>query len=44
LIELRRDAFGDLIAERLEANASFTIFQDFLGGQLDEFDARCSGA
>jgi uncharacterized protein len=44
LIELRRDAFGDLIAERLEANASFTIFQDFLGSQLDELDARRSGA
>ncbi len=38
LDELRRDAFRELIAERLEADESFTIFQDFLQSEVAEID------
>jgi uncharacterized protein len=34
LAQLRRSAFHDLVAERIEADESFSIFQDFLGQQL----------
>jgi uncharacterized protein len=38
LLALRRDAFHELVAEHLEANESFRIFQDFLGAQMSEVD------
>ena len=33
LRDLRRRAFAELVAERLEANESFTIFQDYLASE-----------
>ncbi len=39
LKNLRRRAFEELVAERLEANESFTIFQDFLSAELEEVEA-----
>jgi len=33
LRELRQQAFAELVAERLEANESFTIFQDYLASE-----------
>jgi len=38
LYRLRRRAFHELVAERIEADESFTIFQDFLGQELREVD------
>jgi TRAP transporter TAXI family solute receptor len=35
---LRRRAFADLMAERLDANESFTIFQDYLRSELLEIE------
>jgi TRAP transporter TAXI family solute receptor len=40
LLQCRRRAFDELVAERLEANESFTIFQDFLSSELTEIDRR----
>lgn len=37
---LRRRAFEELVAEHLEADESFTIFQDFLRAELLEIDGR----
>lgn len=39
LRRLRRRAFEELMAERLEANESFTIFQDYVRSELLEVDA-----
>jgi len=39
LHKIRRRAFVDLMAERLEANESFTIFQDYLRSELGEVDS-----
>ncbi|HEU4409464.1 MAG TPA: TAXI family TRAP transporter solute-binding subunit [Polyangiaceae bacterium] len=36
---IRRRAFADLMAERLDANESFTIFQDYLRSELLEVEA-----
>ncbi len=38
--ELQRRAFAELVAERLEANESFTIFQDYLASERVAIDAR----
>lgn len=38
LIMVRRRAFHDLVAERLSADESFTIFQDFLRTQMNEVE------
>lgn len=35
---IRRRAFNELVAERLEAGASFLIFQQFLNAELDNID------
>jgi TRAP transporter TAXI family solute receptor len=40
LRDLRRRAFAELVAERLEANESFTIFQDFLASERRAIEAR----
>jgi TRAP transporter TAXI family solute receptor len=40
LERLRSQAFSDLVAERLRADESFTIFQDHVRGQLASIDAR----
>lgn len=40
LIEIEADAFRGLIAERLEASASFLIFQTLLNAKLREIDQR----
>ncbi|MGB5814782.1 MAG: TAXI family TRAP transporter solute-binding subunit [Thermoanaerobaculia bacterium] len=40
LEKLRSRAFSDLVGERLRADESFTIFQDYVGGQLASIDAR----
>ena len=40
LRDLRRRAFAELVAERLEANESFTIFQDFLANERAAIEAR----
>ena len=40
LLALRRQAFGDLVAEKLEANESFTIFQDLLRSELESIRDR----
>ncbi len=37
---VRRDAFADLVAEKLEANESFIIFQDFLQAELGSIERR----
>jgi TRAP transporter TAXI family solute receptor len=37
---IRRRAFDELMAERLEADESFTIFQDFVRSELLEIDAE----
>ncbi len=38
LVRIRRRAFDELIAERLDANESFTIFQDFLRSEISQID------
>ena len=40
LLEIRRRAFEDLVNERLNANESFTIFQDFLRSELQVIEER----
>ena len=40
LRDLRRRAFAELVAERLEANESFTIFQDFLANERAAIETR----
>lgn len=40
LEKVRHRAFSDLVQERLRADESFTIFQDYVRGQLDSIDAR----
>lgn len=40
LFRLRKQAFHDLVAERINANQSFSIFQAFLDTQLFEIDRR----
>lgn len=40
LHELRRQAFRDLTGERLQADESFTIFQDYLRSELSAIDSR----
>jgi hypothetical protein len=40
---LRVRAFDELVNERLDANESFTIFQDFLRAELLEVEAAVSG-
>lgn len=42
LRDLQRRAFAELVAERLEANESFTIFQDFLASERAVIEARIS--
>jgi TRAP transporter TAXI family solute receptor len=44
LLDLRRRAFRELIAEQLEANESFTIFQDYLESELRAVDALIAEA
>lgn len=39
LRELRHRAFAELVAERLEANESFTIFQDYLASERAAIEA-----
>jgi TRAP transporter TAXI family solute receptor len=41
---LRLQAFEELVAERLEANESFTIFQDYLRSQLLELESQIAAA
>jgi len=40
LHEIRRQAFSELMAERLQADESFTIFQDYLRTELAEVEER----
>lgn len=40
LHEIRRQAFSDLMAERLQADESFTIFQDYLRTELSDVEAK----
>jgi TRAP transporter TAXI family solute receptor len=40
LRDLQRRAFAELVAERLEANQSFTIFQDYLVNEVAAIEAR----
>ncbi len=40
LLALRRQAFHELVEERLQADSSFIIFQDFIRTQLSEIDQR----
>jgi len=40
LRELQRKAFAELVAERLEANDSFTIFQDYVASERRAIGAR----
>ena len=40
LHEIRRQAFSDLMAERLQADESFTIFQDYLRTELADVEAK----
>jgi TRAP transporter TAXI family solute receptor len=40
LRNLQRRAFGELVSERLEANESFTIFQDYLASERASITAR----
>jgi hypothetical protein len=40
LEKVRSRAFSDLVAERLRADESFTIFQDHVRGQLASIEAR----
>lgn len=44
LVELRRRAFSDLIAEKLDANESFTILQDHISRELEMIAARIDAA
>jgi len=44
LHRLQRRAFSDLVAERLEANASFTIFQDYLRSEVETLETRIAEA
>ena len=37
---IRQRAFDDLVAERLDADSSFIIFQDYLRGELESIDQR----
>lgn len=39
LNQVRRQAFDDLVAERLDADESFTIFQDYVRSELLEVEA-----
>ncbi len=41
---IRRRAFADLMAERLDANESFTIFQDYVRSELLEVEAALRAA
>jgi hypothetical protein len=40
LRDLQRRAFAELVAERLEANESFTIFQDYMASERRAINAR----
>jgi uncharacterized protein len=40
---LQRKAFAELVAERLEANESFTIFQDYVASERRAIEARIAG-
>ncbi|MFV2072938.1 MAG: TAXI family TRAP transporter solute-binding subunit [Thermoanaerobaculales bacterium] len=40
LDNIRHRAFSDLVNERLRADESFTIFQDYLGNELTSIEAR----
>jgi len=40
LRDLQRKAFAELVAERLEANDSFTIFQDYVASERRAIEAR----
>jgi hypothetical protein len=40
LRNLQRRAFAELVAERLEANESFTIFQDYVASERGAIEAR----
>lgn len=40
LRDLQRRAFAELVAERLEANESFTIFQDYVASERAAINAR----
>ena len=40
LLSARQRAFDDLIDEKVEANESFTIFQDYVTHELDSLEAR----
>ena len=37
---LQRKAFAELVAERLEANDSFTIFQDYVASERRAIEVR----
>ena len=43
LLGLRQKAFADLVAEKLDANESFTIFQDYLASERAAVEARIAG-
>lgn len=44
LVQLRRRAFADLVAEKLDADESFTILQDHIAGELEMISARIATA
>jgi TRAP transporter TAXI family solute receptor len=44
LVQLRRRAFADLVAEKLDADDSFAILQDHIAGELEMIAARISTA
>ena len=44
LVHLRRKAFEDLVAEKLDADESFAILQDHISGELEMIAARIAAA
>lgn len=44
LVLLRRQAFADLVAEKLDADESFAILQDHIAGELEMIAARIATA
>jgi TRAP transporter TAXI family solute receptor len=43
LVRVRERAFNDLVAERLQADESFVIFQNHVGGELASIGRRLAG-
>jgi len=43
LVDVRERAFTDLVSERLEANESFSIFQNHVDGELASIQRRLAG-